>query len=59
MEMIRKKVKDCARCGQDHDVNFSEFRKPVVISNPYMKRTLTHWGNCPNTGEPILMYMTK
>jgi len=41
-------VKNCARCGGDHEkVAFQKFNFPPD--------DLTHWGMCPDTGEPILM----
>jgi hypothetical protein len=41
-------VKNCARCGQDHEVEFREFVQNGVGD-------LTHWGMCPVLNEPILM----
>lgn len=40
-------VKACARCGQNHDVNFVKFLNPSGEN--------THWGMCPTTYEPILL----
>jgi hypothetical protein len=45
-------VKNCARCGRDHDrVNFERFTRPVEIENEIFK----YFGMCPQTDEPILM----
>lgn len=39
---------NCARCGRNHDrVEFKKFQVPCA--------SWTHWGFCPNTGEPILL----
>jgi len=54
--MIKKiitEVRNCARCG--------EYHKKIVF-NPFIKkgpRFYTHWGKCPITKEPILMYTKK
>lgn len=42
-------VKNCPRCGEDHeDVEFDRFGdKPVA--------NFTHFGKCPTTDEPILI----
>ena len=38
----------CARCGRNHKpLTFVLFRR---APKPW-----THWGNCPRTGEPILL----
>lgn len=38
----------CARCDRNHDrVEFRKFKVPC--------QDWTHWGFCPNTGEPILL----
>lgn len=48
---LQVKVRSCARCNSDHDVVFfKSFTRPV--------ENYTHWGTCPNTGEPILMKIT-
>lgn len=39
-------VSGCARCGQNHFVNFQPFTRP----NP----NYSAWGLCPITGEPVL-----
>jgi hypothetical protein len=39
---------NCARCGRNHErVEFRKFKVPCA--------DWTHWGFCPNTGEPILL----
>ena len=46
------KVEGCARCGETHEnLIFERLESPV--------RNLTHWAECPNTGQPILMRMTE
>jgi hypothetical protein len=43
----------CARCGEAHEkVVFSEMRRPVKIAEEII---FTHWGECPTTGDPILL----
>jgi hypothetical protein len=39
-------VKSCARCGEDHEVDF----QPLDNHETY-----THWAMCPNKEQPILM----
>jgi len=39
---------NCARCGRNHErVEFRKFLVPCLA--------WTHWGFCPNTGEPVLL----
>lgn len=46
------KIDTCARCNKDHlAVEFHRFRNPPM--------TYTHWGVCPETKEPILMYVEQ
>lgn len=50
-------VTDCARCGKDHpdgggEITFLPFVRPVV---DFDGTIWTHWGECPNTGDPILL----
>ncbi len=49
-------VKRCARCGDDHEVEFFEFKGNPVVSG---EETSTHWGVCPNLNEPILMHIIQ
>ena len=44
-------VNKCVRCGKNHRVHFKPFKKKGA--------TFTHWGECPNTNEPILMFISK
>lgn len=44
-------VTGCTRCGQDHEIEFQEFK-----NGPAGK--YTHWGLCENTGDPVLLYFT-
>ena len=40
---------NCARCGNDHDhITFHLLNRPADYA--------THWGLCPVTLEPVLMY---
>ncbi|HSE43692.1 MAG TPA: hypothetical protein VLA89_00025 [Gemmatimonadales bacterium] len=50
-EVAAPTVMGCARCGQDHQVRFKPFKRPMVVG----ESELTHWGMCPVTREPILM----
>jgi hypothetical protein len=49
-------VISCARCGQDHEVEFKKFQRPIEDSD---STVWTHWGICPNTDEPILLKMSE
>lgn len=40
-------VKKCARCGEDHELEFQKFAAPV--------EGFTHFATCPKSGEPLLM----
>jgi hypothetical protein len=42
------KISKCARCGEDHEVEFAKLKEPF-------KTGQTHWATCPVTGEPIAM----
>lgn len=42
-------IKCCARCGDDHKVEF----KPLANHDRY-----THWGMCPVIEQPILMIVS-
>jgi hypothetical protein len=44
-------IKCCARCQLDHTVEFLEFKTPPP--------KYTHWAICPNTKEPILLWIEK
>lgn len=47
-------VRNCARCGEDHDVHFEKFTSPVQCLQCGQKST--HWGICPVLKEPIIMH---
>jgi len=52
-EKVITEVRNCARCGKYH--------KKIVFT-PFTgkgPRFYTHWGKCPITKEPILMYTKK
>ena len=42
----------CSRCGEDHQVEWKQFSRPPIADPP-----VTHWGMCPKTNEPVLMYI--
>lgn len=50
-------VKDCVRCGEDHDHLWFQ-----VLTNPmfggYDIADWTHWALCPRLGEPVLLQVT-
>lgn len=46
-EKISVGVKHCARCQQDHRIDFLKLVSP--------SSGITHWGTCPETQEPILL----
>jgi hypothetical protein len=49
---ITAEIKDCCRCSSNHaGLLFRKFRRPVTCGDT----TLTHWGKCPVTQEPILL----
>lgn len=59
MPQITTDVRDCARCGDDHDgVIFAELLRPIELmqrqGGGYVFK-ITHWASCPKTAEPILM----
>ncbi len=43
-------VRNCARCGQDHEVFFNKFT--ICPRGEH-----THFAICPTNGEPILMHI--
>ena len=50
---ITAKVTNCARCECNHrKVVFRKFKKQQPPK-------YTHWGTCPKTKEPILMFITS
>lgn len=49
-------IRECARCGQDHNgIVYNEFTNPVILGD----LVITHWVPCPTNGEPILMFHPK
>jgi hypothetical protein len=46
------KVHGCARCGGEHEIEFSPFLKSPIVADG---ETLTHFAMCPTLNEPILM----
>lgn len=55
-------VRNCARCGQDHDaLTFKQFQRPVTEDKDKDNETIlwTHWAVCPVTDDPILLRLIK
>jgi hypothetical protein len=50
-ETITLNVKNCARCGGNHET--AVFRK--LQRSVDMDGVATHWTTCPGNGEPILL----
>lgn len=46
-------VENCARCDGDHSVQVERFTNPTTCRG--CGREHTHFGVCPDTGEPILV----
>jgi hypothetical protein len=54
--MMKVSIKDCARCGTDHnDLEFNKFIGDPIECDDHV---YTHWGKCPVSGDPILMYIS-
>lgn len=51
---VKADMKRCGRCHRDHkQMVFMKFVKhPPTDSGG---QTYTHWGLCPNTGEPVFV----
>lgn len=45
--MLILQIEKCARCGNDHEVQFQKFTRPAG--------EWTHFGECPMTNEPVLL----
>ena len=41
-------VRNCARCGEDHEMEFNPFSQNGIDD-------FTHWGMCPSINEPVLL----
>lgn len=55
----KSNVGHCARCGQDHDeVEWFKFDR-AIDDHEDGGGEWTHWGICPNSGDPILMRFEK
>lgn len=53
MNEKRYPVRQCARCGQDHEeIVYKQFERPVEDTDGTV---WNWWGTCPVTGDPILM----
>lgn len=45
-------LRNCARCGKTHYVEWKELTRQIrIFDQPH----ITHWAPCPINGEPILM----
>ena len=52
---IVKGIKNCSRCGGDHDELIAKrFVRPIVVGDG---EEYTHWVTCPTNGDPILVQM--
>lgn len=50
------KVRNCARCGGDHnELEWEELERPIEDNDGI---EWTHWCPCPKNGQPILCRMT-
>lgn len=64
--MLIKSIKNCARCGQNHEnIEIEEFERPVYqYGNSLLIDSLAHtllynyWGVCPENKQPILVKVT-
>jgi hypothetical protein len=56
MDAYTNDVRNCARCGGDHDgVVFEPLTRPVARGGDREDSLLyTHWAACPTNGEPII-----
>ena len=46
-------IRGCARCRKDHLVTFMQLNGEPIEDGDGTE--WTHWGICPNTGDPVLM----
>lgn len=46
-QIVKTPVRNCARCGGNHDLAFQPLTNPPA--------SYTHWAPCPTSGQPILM----
>lgn len=47
-------IKNCARCVLNHeDLEFKALKHPIEMIPTQL--AITHWADCPLTGEPVLM----
>ena len=61
MPTITTEVKACARCGNEHELTFSELARPIELQargDGTFVLVITHWSSCPVTNEPVLMRFT-
>lgn len=49
-------IENCARCGQDHMVNYKEFESPPVDG---YGATWSHWAICPVSKDPIAIMFLR
>jgi hypothetical protein len=53
-KMIEEKgtfIKNCARCGGDHQLEFEELQGEVIEA---LEGEYSHFATCPKTGQPIV-----
>lgn len=46
-------IKGCARCGNNHIMDFYKFDRPVVITDNDI--LYTHFGICSTNSQPVLL----
>jgi hypothetical protein len=49
---MKLKVTNCARCQQDHEIEYFKFSKNGI-------RDCDYWGMCPNLNEPVIMKIVE
>jgi hypothetical protein len=50
-----KALKNCARCGENHDQPIVFQPLTQCVLNDAEDVIYTHWAPCPTNGEPILL----
>lgn len=55
-EKMSVSIHNCARCGENHVVDFVPFINGPLVIGEY---TISHWGMCLNNNEPVLMYFEE
>jgi len=52
-KLVTVAIKRCARCGQDHDIEFKHFVGDSFEDSDGV--VFDWWGLCPTTGDPVFM----